>query len=188
MSGSPAKRAATYEDLLKVPENLVAEVIDGELVTSPRPASPHALAASALGAEIHGRFARKTHGGPGGWVILDEPELHVVGQIMVPDIAGWRRERMPVVPDVPFFELAPDWAGEVLSPGTAARDRTRKMHHYARASVRHVWLLDAAPQTLEVFRLDGDGWRLVLAAAGNDKVRAEPFEGIEIALEGLWAR
>jgi Uma2 family endonuclease len=188
MPGVPAKRPATYEDLLQVPEHLVAEIIDGDLVTSPRPAARHALASSALGVELGGAFGRSGRGGPGGWVILDEPELHIVGQILVPDIAGWRRERMPEVPDVAFFELAPDWACEVLSLSTAALDRTRKMHHYVRAGVKHVWLLDPGPRTLEVFRLDGDGWRLTLSAAGAETVRAEPFDAIELDLTALWAR
>jgi Uma2 family endonuclease len=120
-------------------------------------------------------------------VFLFEPELHIVGQVMVPDAAGWRRERMPRKPKGPFTELAPDWLCEVLSPGTAARDRTRKMHHYARAGVGHVWLLDPALRTLEVYRLDGEGWRLVLSAAGDDRVRAEPFDAIELDLAPLWA-
>jgi Uma2 family endonuclease len=188
MSGVPAKRRATYEDLLRVPEHLVAEIIDGDLVTSPRPAARHAMAASALGVELGGAFGRRGRGGPGGWVILDEPELHIVDQIIVPDMAGWRRERMPEVPDVPFFELVPDWVCEVLSPSTAAMDRTRKMNHYAQAAVRHVWLLDPGPRTLEVFRLDGDGWRLTLSAAGDNSVRAEPFDAIDLDLAALWAR
>jgi len=179
---------ATYDDILALPEHVVGEIIDGELVVSPRPASRHAAASTSLGAGLHSSFGRGGSGRPGGWAILDEPELHVVGQVMVPDMAGWRRERMPEIPDVPFFELAPDCVCEVLSPSTAARDRTRKMHHYGRAGVGHVWLLDPAPQTLEVFRRDGDGWRLVLAVAGDAKVRAEPFDAIELALHAVWAR
>ena len=177
---------ATYDDLLALPDHVIGEIIDGELVVSPRPAARHATAASSLGADLHTSFGRRGGGGPGGWVILDEPELHVVCQVMVPDLAGWRRERMPEVPDVPFFELAPDWVCEVLSPSTAARDRTRKLHHYGRAGVGHVWLLDPTPQTLEVLRRDGDAWRLVLAVAGDARVRAEPFDAIELALEGVW--
>jgi Uma2 family endonuclease len=188
MSGVPAKRAATYEDLLKVPEHLVAEIIDGELVTSPRPAFRHAAAASSLGADIHTAFGRKSGGGPGGWVILIEPEVHVVGQVLVPDIAGWRRERMPEIPDVLFAELAPDWVCEISSPSTAAMDRTRKRHHYGRARVGHFWILDPGPATLEVYRLDGDKWQLTLSAAGDVKMRAEPFEAVEIDLTGVWAR
>src|ERR1700729_1449695 len=129
--GAPAKRRATYQDLLDVPEHLVAEIIDGALITQPRPASRHARAASRLGAELDGPFARGK-GGPGGWILLDEPELHLHGDIVVPDLAGWRRERMPELPDAAAFELAPDWICEVLSPGAAARDRTEKMPLYAR--------------------------------------------------------
>jgi Uma2 family endonuclease len=188
MSGVPAKCAATYGDLLKVPDHLVAEIIDGELVTSPRPAFRHAAAASSLGADIHTAFGRKSGGGPGGWVILIEPEIHVVGQVLVPDIAGWRRERMPEIPDVPFVELAPDWVCEISSPSTAAMDRTRKRHQYGRAGVGHVWILDPGPATLEVYRLDGDKWQLTLSAAGNVKVRAEPFDAVETDLAEVWAR
>lgn len=187
MAGVPAKRPATYEDLAKVPEHLVAEIIDGELVTSPRPSARHAVAASALGADLHGAFGRG-RGGPGGWVILDEPELHIVDQVIVPDIAGWRRERMPEVPDAAYFELPPDWVCEVLSPSTAKLDKTRKRHHYARARVAHLWFVEPAAQTLEVFRLEGETWRLVLTAAGEEKVRAEPFDAVEIELGPLWAR
>jgi hypothetical protein len=105
-----AKRRATYEDLLAVPEHLVAELIHGALVTQPRPAAPHALAASVLGIELGGPFHRGKGGGPGGWILLDEPELHLRGgHVLVPDLAGWRRERMPEVPATTAFELAPDW-------------------------------------------------------------------------------
>jgi Uma2 family endonuclease len=187
MSKDAPERPATYEDLCALPEHVVGEIIDGELVVSPRPAARHASASSMLGAELLGTFGRGNRGGPGGWVILDEPELHVVGQVMVPDLAGWRRERMPQVPDVPYFELAPDWLCEVLSPSTAARDRTRKMRHYLRAGVGHVWLVDPGLQTLEVFRLDGETWRLVMSAAGDTKVRAEPFDAAELDLAVVWA-
>jgi Uma2 family endonuclease len=188
MPGDSPRHPATYEDLQKVPDHLVAEIVDGELLTSPRPSIRHAAVSSSLGADLHGTFGRQGGGGPGGWVILDEPELHIVGQIIVPDIAGWLRTRMPEIPDVPSVELAPDWACEVISPSTAALDRTRKMHHYARAQVKHLWLLDPAPETLEVFRLDGDGWRLVASVAGSVRVRAEPFEAVELDLAHLWSR
>jgi Uma2 family endonuclease len=188
MAKDPPKRPATYQDLLDLPEHVVGEIIDGELVVSPRPANPHTMVASVLGMDIGTAFMRGGGAGPGGWVILDEPELHIVGQVMVPDLAGWRRERMPEMPHAPFFELPPDWLCEVLSPSTAALDRTRKMHHYARAGVRHIWFLDPAPKTLEVFRLDGEGWRLALTAAGSDKARAELFGAIELDLAPLWAR
>ena len=187
-SGASRKPPAAYEDLVALPSHLVGEIVDGELIASPRPAAPHAAVSSLLGGELITMFGRSGEGRPGGWAILDEPELHVVGQVMVPDIAGWRRERMPQIPDVPFFELAPDWVCEVHSPSTIALDRTKKTHHYTRAGVGHLWFLDPGPQTLEIFRLEGGGWRLVTSVAGNEKVRAEPFDAVELDLEGVWAR
>ena len=129
-------------------------------------------------------------GGPGGWVILDldEPELHLGPDVLVPDLAGWRRERMPTVPDVAAFELAPDWLCEVLSPSTVAVDRVRKMPVYAREGVTHVWLVDPLARTLEVFRREGPGDARVNAWADEDRVRAEPFDAIELELGILWAR
>jgi Uma2 family endonuclease len=188
MSGKPAKRPATYEDLLRVPDHLVAEIVDGELVTSPRPALRHAGAASSLYGGIFGAFDRRGGGSSGAWLILFEPELHVVAQVMVPDIAGWRTERMPMIPDAAFTEIAPDWICEVLSPSTVALDRTRKMHHYARAGVGHLWLLDPQAETLEVYRLTTGAWTLVTSVAGGVKIRAEPFEAMELNLASVWAR
>jgi Uma2 family endonuclease len=183
----PAKRRATYEDLLSVPEHLVAEIIHGELVTHPRPASPHARAPSRLGALLDGPFDRGK-GGPGGWVILDEPELHLHGHVLVPDLAGWRRERMPELPDAAAFELAPDWICEVLSPSTAAADRADKMPIYAMEQVSHVWLVDPIAQTLEVLRLDGETYRLVQTSRSDAVVHVEPFAALELELASLWAR
>ncbi len=181
------KGPATYADIEALPEHLVGEIIDGELIVSPRPASPHAIAASRLGIEIGGPFDRGK-GGPGGWITLDEPEFHFGPQVIVPDLAGWRRERMPRIPDVPFFELPPDWLCEVLSPSTARVDRAKKMRHYAKVKVQHVWLVDPLATTLEVYRLDASGWLLVDTYAGDAKVRAEPFDAVELDLAGLWAR
>ncbi|MDI7267808.1 MAG: Uma2 family endonuclease [Myxococcota bacterium] len=181
----PARRIATYEDLLAVPEHLVAEIVDGELIAGPRPASRHARGASALCITLGGPFDMGTNG-PGGWWIIVEPELHLGPDVLVPDLAGWRRERMPVFPDVPFFDLAPDWACEVLSPVTGRLDRVRKLPIYAREQVRHTWLVDPAMRTLEVFRLHGSQWLLVATHADDEKVRAEPFDAVEIALGTLW--
>ena len=186
MSGAPAKPPAAYADLVGLPGHLVGEIVDGELIVSPRPGPSHVVVSSALGADLLTTFGRSGGGRPGGWAILDEPELHVVGQVMVPDIAGWRRERMPDLPAAPFFETAPDWVCEVHSPSTIALDRTKKMPHYARAGVGHLWFLDPASQLLEVFRLEGGGWRLLTSAAGNEKIRAEPFDAIELDLAGIW--
>jgi Uma2 family endonuclease len=181
------KKLATYEDLVALPENLVGEIVDGELYASPRPASPHAVAAAALGEELGPPFKRG-RGGPGGWFILFEPELHVGGQVLVPDLAGWRRERMPVIPDVAFFEIAPDWVSEVVSPSTVTLDRHRKMPHYLRAGVRHIWIVDPIAKMLEVYRSENERWTLIATHSDDDKVRAEPFDAIEIDLAILWAR
>ena len=186
MGGKPPRRGATYEDLLAVPEHLVAEIIDGELVTSPRPAARHALAASSLGAELVNRFGRRGGGGPGGWLVLFEPELHIAGQVLVPDLAAWRRSRMPEVPDVSYFELEPDWVCEVISLSTAARDRTRKADHYAAAGVSFLWLLDPGPRTLETMALVDGTWRRSASFAGDGRVRAEPFAEVEIDLGLFW--
>lgn len=187
MDAAHGKKPATYEDLVALPENLVGEIVDGDLYTSPRPASPHAVAASALGEELGPPFKRG-RGGPGGWFLLFEPELHVVGQVMVPDLAGWRRERMPVMPDVAFFELAPDWVAEVISPSTATLDRDRKMPHYLRAGVRQIWIVDPIAKMLEIFRSEGERWLLLATHSGDEKARAEPFDAIELDLSVLWAR
>jgi Uma2 family endonuclease len=183
--GQEPKRPATYEDLVALPENLVGQIIDGELFAHPRPASPHAVASSALGGELYGPFQRG-RGGPGGWWLLDEPELHFGKNVLVPDFAGWRRERMAEVPRVPFFTLAPDWVCEVLSPSTAALDRVRKKRIYARQGVEHVWLLDPEARSLEVFRLHEGRWVERGAYSGDERVRAEPFEAIELELAALW--
>ncbi len=185
--GDPVKRRATYEDLLGVPKNMIAEIIDGNLVTQPRPASLHARAASRLGIELGNPFDRGK-GGPGGWILLDEPELHLHGDVIVPDLAGWRRERMPELPDAAAFELAPDWVCEVLSPSTAATDRAEKMPIYARERVAHVWLVDPVAKTLEACRLEGGRWVLPGTWRDDAKVRVEPFDAHELELAGLWAK
>ena len=185
MTTARAKRSATYEDLLAAPEGLVAELVGGTLHTSPRPASRHARASSRLGMLLGGPFDLGA-GGPGGWWILDEPELHLDEDVLVPDLAGWRRERMPDVPDVPHFELAPDWICEVLSPSTARVDRVLKLPVYAGAAVLHVWLVDPTAQTLEVFRLEAGRWVLVFTEVGASRVRAEPFDAVEFDLGALW--
>ncbi len=183
----PARRSATYDDLLALPENVTGEILDGELIVQPRPASPHAVAASILGVDLGGPFHRG-RGGPGGWVILDEPELHLRDDVLVPDLAGWRRARMPVIPDAAAFDLAPDWVGEILSPTTARIDRVKKRPLYARERVRHLWLIDPSERTLEVFRLEGELYAVVATYEGDAPVRAEPFDAIELELGALWRR
>jgi Uma2 family endonuclease len=181
----PATKHATYEDVLNAPPHQVAEVIDGALHLSPRPAGPHSNVASVLGEELGPPF-RRGRGGPGGWLILDEPELHLGRDILVPDIAGWRRERMAKVENVPYFTLAPDWLCEVASPSTEKTDRSRKLPIYATEGVKHVWIIEPARRTLEVFRLVGQDWLLLGVHKDDDRVRAEPFEAIELDLALLW--
>lgn len=183
----PAGRRATYQDVLDAPEDKVAELIDGVLYTSPRPAKPHAAAASVLGEELGPPFKRG-RGGPGGWIIIDEPEVHFGADVLVPDLAGWRRTRMPVMTtEEPFFTLAPDWVCEVLSPATARIDRTDKLPIYARAEVLHVWLVDPLLRTLEVLTLDAGRWVLSGTYRDDMRIRAEPFEALELELGLLWA-
>lgn len=182
-----AQRRATYEDVLAAPDHLVAELIEGVLHLNPRPSSRHAVAASALGMDIGTPFHRG-RGGPGGWVVLDEPELHLHGDVLVPDLAAWRRERMPEVPDASAFELAPDWVCEVLSPSTAALDRGAKMPIYAREGVKHLWFVDPVLETLEAFNLDHGRWIVLGTWAGKTIARIEPFDAIELDLSALWSR
>jgi Uma2 family endonuclease len=183
----PARRRATYDDVLRAPEHVVAEVIDGELHLQPRPAKPHAAAASALGEELGPPFKRG-RGGPGGWIMLDEPELHLGPEILVPDLAGWRRERMPaIVDDLPYFTLPPDWVCEVVSLRTAKRDRAQKLPIYARERVTHAWIVDPLARTLEALRREGDNWLIVGVWKDDARARIEPFGAIELELGVLWA-
>ncbi|MBK9036715.1 MAG: Uma2 family endonuclease [Myxococcales bacterium] len=183
---SPLHRRATYADVLAAPRHQVAEIIGGELRLTPRPAGPHALVASVLGEELGPPF-RRGRGGPGGWILLDEPELHLGAEIVVPDLAGWRRERLPAVGDVAYFELAPDWLCEVLSRSTEKTDRAEKLGIYAAAGVGHAWLVNPIARTLEVMRRQGSQWLAVAVHKDGDRVRAEPFDAIELDLALLWA-
>lgn len=183
--GHDTKRPATYEDLVALPEHQVGQIIDGELIAQPRPASRHARASAALLSGLFNPFD-SGQGGPGGWWLLPEPELHLGAEVLVPDLAGWRRDRMPEVPDTPCFTLAPDWVCEVLSPSTAALERSRKKRIYAREGVGHVWLVDPQARTLEVFRLSEGQWLEQGTWSGDERVRAEPFEALELELGVLW--
>lgn len=182
-----AKNKVTYDDLRALPENMVGEILGGQLHATPRPAPKHARAYSALGFSLGGPFDRG-HGGPGGWWIIDEPELHLAGDVIVPDIAGWRRSRMPALPETAWFELAPDWVCEILSPSTAHTDRAIKMPVYAREGVAHLWLVDPDARTLEVYALQDSGhWLLLETLKDADGVRQPPFDAIEFPLSDLWA-
>jgi Uma2 family endonuclease len=185
MSALSQRGPATYEDLIALPANRVGEIIRGTLHSHPRPASKHALSSSKLGAKLNTRFD-EGEGGPGGWWIIDEPELHLDADVLVPDLAGWRRERMPVYPDVAWFELAPDWVCEILSPSTARFDRTQKLPLYAAADVRHLWLIDPDLRTLEAYENQQGRWVLMATHADQDKVHVPPFDAVVLELGGLW--
>ena len=182
----PFDRPATYEDLAALPDNLVAEIVDGELHGSPRPGPKHAEAGTAIGGGLVPPF-HSGQGGPGGWRILYEPEIHLGRDVVVPDWAGWRRARMPHSPASAFYELAPDWVCEILSPSTAQLDRARKLAIYAREGVSHAWLVDPLARTLEVLRLENGRWTILGTHAGSDIVRADPFAEIDLPLAALWA-
>ena len=186
MTTKPLKKGATYDDLRRVPEHFVAEMFDGELYASPRPAVPHARAASVLGVELGGPFDRGRNG-PGGWLILDEPELHFGNDVLVPDLAGWRRERLPTLPADAYLTVAPDWICEVVSPSTEVIDRGRKLRIYARECVAHAWLVDPLRQTLEVLALEAGSLKPLAEHHGTASVRARPFEAIEHELRALWS-
>lgn len=182
------KRPATYEDIEALPPGWVGEIIDDELWAFPRPATWHAWVASALGGMLGNAFSYG-QGGPGGWWILYEPELHFGRQVLVPDLAGWRKECAPglLERDEPFFDLTPDWVCEVLSPSTAALDRGRKLSLYYQEGVSHAWLVDPRAHTLEIFRRGAQDWQLSARHGGAEVVRAEPFDAEPLDLGRLWA-
>jgi Uma2 family endonuclease len=187
MAARSSQKPATYADIEALPPNQVGEIVRGVLYANPRPASPHAAAASAMGEELGPPFKRG-RGGPGGWIILDEPELHRGEDVLVPDLGAWRRGRMPEMPHVAAFTLAPRLGVRSASPSTARLDRGEKLPVYAREHVSHVWIVDPIQRYLEVLRLDGETYRIVGTHFADAKVRAEPFDAIELELSVLWAR
>jgi Uma2 family endonuclease len=187
----PPPGQATYADLEALPERYVGELIDGTLYAQARPASPHAQAASALGMLLGSAFGRRYGNNgdgaqPGGWCLLVEPELHFGADVLVPDIAGWRRERMPQVPNAPWFELAPDWLCEVASPSTRRLDRSLKLERYHRVGVGHVWLVEPEGRFIEVYRRAEEGWLLAGNHFGDEVAGIEPFEAVPLMLAELW--
>jgi Uma2 family endonuclease len=182
--GKAAKRIATYDDVLAAPSDKIAEIIDGELVLSPWPSPRHSAAMSALGEELGPPFKRG-RGGPGGWIILDEPELHLGDNVLVPDLAGWRRETMGAVPSQGHLRIRPDWICEILSPSTERYDRGAKVRLYARAGVSNAWLVNPLLHTLEVLRLSSERpseWTSLSVFTEDAKVRAEPLDAIDLDL------
>jgi len=175
------RQQATYEDLMHVPDNMVAELIEGELFASPRPSGPHTNAASGLGYFLGPPF-HLGRGGPGGWWILFEPELHLGRNVLVPDLAGWRRDRMPEIPQDQVFSITPDWVCEVTSASTGRLDRLKKMPVYAHEGVSFAWVVDPTHQTLDAFEHRNGGWFLLGTFGGEPLARIQPFEAIEIDL------
>lgn len=183
---TPGRKVATYADVLAAPEHMVAELMGGELYLQQRPAAPHAMASSTLGMILGPPF-HLGRGGPGGWLILFEPELHLDDEVLVPDMAGWLRESAAMGElQAAYFTTPPRWLLEVLSPSTAQKDRLLKLPRYHAAGVEHVWLLDPIAETLEVYRRQDKGWLLTSTFGGRATVRAEPFDAIEIDLSELW--
>jgi Uma2 family endonuclease len=188
MRRQTASRPSLYDQLLALPEGLIGEIIDGQLRTQPRPSGPHALASSRLGADIEGPYSRG-RGGPGGWWIIDEPEIHFVLdiEVVVPDIAGWLQARLPSLPHGHRFKVVPDWICEIFSPATKSSDREEKMPLYARYRVPFAWLVDPSAHTLEAYRLIEGKWAPVGLYRDDDQVRVAPFEAITLRLAELWA-
>ncbi len=178
---SSTRRPATYEDLLAVPDHLV------EVYTSPRPAVPYAIATGGLSTNVIAAFDWG-RGGPGGWWILVEPELHLAQDVLVPDIAGWRRARVPDLPRGAFLEIAPDWVCETVSPSTERIDRGKKQAIYAREGVAHLWMLNPIAETLEAYRLEHGRWSLLVTHAGDVNASIEPFDAVELELWRLWGK
>lgn len=182
-----ADRPTLYDQLAALPEGLTGEILAGQIHTQPRPSGPHGQVEAILAGDLIPPYSRG-RGGPGGWWILIEPEVHFVRdrEVAVPDLAGWRRERMPRIPEGHRFEVVPDWVCEILSPSTASKDRELKLPLYARYGVAHVWLVDPIRRTLEVHALESGAWRLVLQADGNEQVQAPPFVELTLELAALW--
>jgi Uma2 family endonuclease len=175
-----------WEALLEVPEGTTGEIVNGEIRLHPRPGAPHLEASSKLGFLLGPPFDLGSGGGPGGWVILDEPRIRFGDECRIPDIAGWRKERY-VRPDATGpYEVVPDWVCELLSKSTAVEDMTEKLPLYAKHGIPHAWVINAILQTLEVYRLEGARWILAQTFGGASKVRAEPFDAIELDLALLW--
>ena len=183
-------RRATYADLEEVPPHLVAEILVGRLVTHPRPTGRHSSVHFRLG-NVLGAIFEIGLGGPGGWRFLTEPELHMGGDVAVPELAGWRNEHIPGPPAPDPLErvkirLAPDWVCEILSPSTEKYDRNEKREIYASAGVKHLWLVDPRIELLEVFALSTGRWTLVHTFANDDAVRVVPFEAGAFRLGRIW--
>ncbi|MCG3173819.1 MAG: hypothetical protein GMKNLPBB_02024 [Myxococcota bacterium] len=183
----PARKIHTLDDLLHTPEGVKAELVDGVLHTEPRPAAVHAVSSTGLGMILGGPFQFGV-GGPGGWIILQEQTVNFRGKYLVPDLSGWRVERLPEIPDEPVIEVIPDWVCEILSPSSASRDKVEKFNYYLENRVPWYWIVDPANRFIDVFRLEGERYVIEPPQLDGDKIRARPFDAIEIDLGMLWSR
>jgi Uma2 family endonuclease len=183
---TPKPRPATYAEIEALPPNMVGEIVHGVLYAHPRPAPRHAVAQASLVDEVVSPFQKRCGGGLGGWVFAVEPELHIDGHVIVPDIAGWRTATLPALPDTAHFEVAPDWVCEILSPSTARLDRTQKLGVYAGVGVGHAWYVDPDARTLEVFALTAGQWLLAATFADTEAVTTPPFAAHTVQLDVLW--
>lgn len=183
-----AKKLTLYDQLMSLPEGLTGEILNGQLHAQPRPSGLHGLAESALEAELFFPF-HKGRGGPGGWWVLVEPEVHFIRdtEVVVPDIAAWKRERLPTIPEDHRFEVVPDWVCEILSPSTASKDREIKMPLYAHYGVKFMWLIDPIKKTLEAYELINGQWCDIGQLADKDMVSIKPFDAISFRLAELWS-
>jgi hypothetical protein len=182
----PFKTGATYADLLDLPENVTGEIVDGDLYATPRLAPRLVVAKGALLALLGAPFQFGSGGGPEGWWILPEPEVHMGPHVLAPDLAGWRKSRLPFPPAQGQFTLTPDWVCEILSPSTQAFDHKKKRRVYAEQRVPHLWFVDPIGRTIDVLRLSADFYSIVDTFGGDDQARIEPFEAIELDLGLLW--
>jgi len=189
-SASPSeilKQQTLYESLEALPEGLTGELLNGQLYAHPRPSNRHAYVVSRLDRSV-GRGYGDGSDGPGGWWILIEPEVHFVRdtEVAVPDLAGWRRERMPYLPEGHRIEVVPDWVCEILSPSTASSDSEVKMPLYAHYGVSYAWLIHPLEHTLEAYRRDASAWVGIGRFADADQVTVPPFEAINLDLGTFW--
>ena len=184
-SASARRRPVSYADIEALPEGIVGEIIEGELWTHPRPAPRHTLIASRLGVLLGTEFDQGM-GGQGGWIILDEPEIQLGANILVPDLAGWRAARLQQLPEKGPLLISPDWVCEIFSPSTQKDDRRRKLPIYAAHQVGYAWLVDLEHRKVEVLKLRDGQWSALATHGHDDVIRAEPFDAAELSLSRLW--
>ncbi|HEY3359056.1 MAG TPA: Uma2 family endonuclease [Polyangia bacterium] len=183
---TPEGRPATMADLEALPEHIKGEIIDGVLYTAPRPRARHADAEIVLGTTLMGPF-RWGRGGPGGWWILIEAGIEVPGSPeFSPDLAAWRKERMPTLPAEGPITVVPDWVCEIHSPTTRTLDLRIKRPFYARLGVAYLWYIDREAHTLTASKLRDGQWVELGVWGEDDRIRTEPFEALELALADLW--